>query len=80
VNCAAWAASGECDANASYMIGTRNRPGACLWSCRRCELAAKKTPFTYSGQESGAAGRLRPRPPSCICLRLVALLGNRTSL
>uniref|UniRef100_A0A0D3FQC2 procollagen-proline 4-dioxygenase n=2 Tax=Oryza TaxID=4527 RepID=A0A0D3FQC2_9ORYZ len=37
-NCAAWAASGECDNNAVYMIGTEDAPGQCQKSCNACSL------------------------------------------
>ncbi|XP_006650749.1 probable prolyl 4-hydroxylase 4 [Oryza brachyantha] len=37
-NCAAWAASGECDNNAVYMIGTEDSPGQCQKSCNACSL------------------------------------------
>uniref|UniRef100_A0A0D9W0A6 procollagen-proline 4-dioxygenase n=1 Tax=Leersia perrieri TaxID=77586 RepID=A0A0D9W0A6_9ORYZ len=35
-NCAAWAASGECDNNVVYMIGTEDSPGQCQKSCNAC--------------------------------------------
>ncbi|CAM6126764.1 unnamed protein product [Calypogeia fissa] len=34
--CGEWAAYGECDKNPAYMVGTKNAPGACLKSCKRC--------------------------------------------
>ncbi|KAF0912693.1 hypothetical protein E2562_018944 [Oryza meyeriana var. granulata] len=37
-NCAAWAASGECDNNPVYMIGTEDAPGQCQKSCNACSL------------------------------------------
>ncbi|KAG8098631.1 hypothetical protein GUJ93_ZPchr0013g34198 [Zizania palustris] len=37
-NCAAWAASGECDNNVIYMIGTKDSPGQCQKSCDACSL------------------------------------------
>lgn len=38
--CEGWAEEGECDANKSFMVGTREHPGACLKSCGRCDVAA----------------------------------------
>lgn len=36
--CSEWAATGECEKNANYMIGSKLRPGNCLVSCHRCDL------------------------------------------
>jgi len=35
--CKAWASSGECKSNPNYMIGTAERPGNCVWSCKKCK-------------------------------------------
>lgn len=35
-SCGEWAAYGECQKNAVYMIGTTDQPGACRRSCRVC--------------------------------------------
>jgi prolyl 4-hydroxylase len=37
-NCDAWSVSGECEKNPGYMIGTVERPGACLKACGRCDI------------------------------------------
>lgn len=41
--CPEWATSGECERNPSFMVGTRQRPGRCLLSCKRCDLFGKST-------------------------------------
>lgn len=46
--CPVWAESGECQANPGYMIGTKERPGECLVSCSRCDLA----PVPKAGRRS----------------------------
>ncbi|KAG2489492.1 hypothetical protein HYH03_011945 [Edaphochlamys debaryana] len=38
--CENWAADGECERNAMFMIGTRARPGKCIASCKRCDLVS----------------------------------------
>ncbi|CAI5999627.1 unnamed protein product [Closterium sp. NIES-65] len=35
--CDAWAATGECERNRPYMIGTAANPGACRKACNACE-------------------------------------------
>ena len=37
-NCEEWAASGECQSNAKFMVGDAFRPGACLLACNRCDI------------------------------------------
>jgi prolyl 4-hydroxylase len=37
-SCDAWAVTGECDKNPGYMVGTVERPGACLKACGRCDM------------------------------------------
>ncbi|GLI66473.1 hypothetical protein VaNZ11_010316 [Volvox africanus] len=39
--CPEWADSGECERNASFMVGTRARPGKCVASCKRCDLVVE---------------------------------------
>ena len=34
--CKAWALSGECASNPGYMVGDRNKPGACVKACKKC--------------------------------------------
>ncbi|MCO5559317.1 hypothetical protein L7F22_012914 [Adiantum nelumboides] len=36
VNCAEWAAAGECEKNPTYMVGSEKYPGACRASCSVC--------------------------------------------
>ncbi|KAI7835426.1 hypothetical protein COHA_010673 [Chlorella ohadii] len=36
--CPGWAEGGECQNNPGYMVGSADRPGACLLSCGRCDL------------------------------------------
>ena len=36
--CEQWAEEGECQANPSFMVGNKLRPGACLMACKRCDL------------------------------------------
>lgn len=38
--CEEWAAAGECERNAVFMIGSKLKPGACLMACNRCDLLA----------------------------------------
>jgi len=38
--CEEWAAGGECERNSGFMVGTKQRPGACLVACERCDLLA----------------------------------------
>eukprot|EP01025_Chloroclados_australasicus_P058590 TRINITY_DN7375_c0_g1_i4.p1 TRINITY_DN7375_c0_g1~~TRINITY_DN7375_c0_g1_i4.p1 ORF type:complete len:155 (+),score=10.42 TRINITY_DN7375_c0_g1_i4:126-590(+) len=40
--CKDWAASGECESNPGFMVGSSTRPGACLLSCQRCDLMQYK--------------------------------------
>ncbi|EPS58495.1 hypothetical protein M569_16319, partial [Genlisea aurea] len=35
-NCGDWAASGECDKNSKYMVGSLEHPGYCRKSCNAC--------------------------------------------
>jgi hypothetical protein len=41
-SCADWAAEGECETNASFMVGNMRRPGVCILACNRCDLAQYK--------------------------------------
>ena len=38
--CEEWAATGECERNHVFMVGTRLQPGACLLACNECEMLA----------------------------------------
>ncbi|KAI8102935.1 hypothetical protein M9434_005726 [Picochlorum sp. BPE23] len=38
VKCAEWAEQGECQKNASFMVGDSLNPGECLFSCNRCDI------------------------------------------
>jgi prolyl 4-hydroxylase len=38
--CADWAATGECQKNANFMVGTKLKPGNCLLACDRCDILA----------------------------------------
>jgi hypothetical protein len=37
-NCEAWSVTSECDKNPAFMLGSIERPGACLKSCGRCDI------------------------------------------
>jgi hypothetical protein len=52
--CPVWAESGECEVNPGYMIGTKTRPGDCLASCGRCDIAA----HLHGGGTGGTTRRL----------------------
>ncbi|XRB16001.1 prolyl 4-hydroxylase [Pseudoscourfieldia marina] len=39
IECKMWAVSGECEKNPTFMVGDKERPGSCLWSCKRCDIA-----------------------------------------
>jgi prolyl 4-hydroxylase len=41
-SCGDWAATGECKTNAAFMVGDKRRPGVCILSCDRCDLAQFK--------------------------------------
>jgi prolyl 4-hydroxylase len=43
-DCTSWAESGECEANAPFMVGTARLPGKCLFSCARCDLMPPRIP------------------------------------
>lgn len=47
-NCQGWAASGECDKNPQFMVGTRANPGSCIKACGRCN-------DIFSGTEAAQA-------------------------
>lgn len=50
VKCAEWAEQGECQTNASFMVGDSLNPGECLYSCNRCDIlrnAGGKTSYTH---------------------------------
>lgn len=40
-SCDAWAVTGECEKNSAFMVGTAERPGACLKACSRCDILKK---------------------------------------
>lgn len=43
--CSGWADGGECENNAGFMVGTKENPGNCLYSCQRCDLALNAHPL-----------------------------------
>lgn len=49
--CSEWAATGECENNASFMVGSKLSPGACLLACNRCDIledAGGKTKYFHN--------------------------------
>ncbi|KAG2448896.1 hypothetical protein HYH02_006244 [Chlamydomonas schloesseri] len=56
--CPDWAEAGECERNASFMIGTRARPGRCVASCKRCDVVvdtgAEKTQAEWKKTQTGS--------------------------
>lgn len=56
--CVEWASRGECSANAAYMVGSAEEPGACLWACERCDVVAGNGGGSGGGgsDEGGAGG------------------------
>lgn len=38
--CEGWAEEGECLANPTWMVGSREHPGQCIRACGRCDVAA----------------------------------------
>jgi len=57
--CEAWAETGECAANAVWMVGTREAPGHCLRSCNACELVAHLYKDKVAEEEEAQAERRR---------------------
>ena len=41
-SCEYWSKVGECEKNPGFMIGTASKPGKCLKSCSRCDVAQKE--------------------------------------
>ncbi|KAG2443592.1 hypothetical protein HXX76_001943 [Chlamydomonas incerta] len=61
--CETWAESGECERNASFMVGSRARPGKCIASCKRCDLVtdtgAEGTHGDWQKEQAKAAANRR---------------------
>jgi hypothetical protein len=53
--CEAWSMSGECYKNDGWMVGTPQRPGACLASCLRCDVWRAHLALVGEQQQGAAA-------------------------
>lgn len=53
--CEEWAANGECDNNPVFMVGTRLNPGACLYSCGKCDMLTGGMEQLHMGRKGGKA-------------------------